>query len=807
MSTFTGKSVLQGFWHRIVGARGALTGVNSAGGGTTNNDNNNGISSSNNTWAFVENENSPSINMHTYKAASNTTTITTWHQGNFAKLPNDPIQEIARHKVVFLGEVHSMPPIIALQRDIQAAMACTGLEDPPSTPSSTTGTLHVILEHFSFELQGLLDQYMANEIDFDTLVEQYHTLGEEHHDLVPYRDLLEDAKSQCAAPDYAKNHTENKDTNNQQQNQQSRRQIRLHAGFLPRKYARMLLKEGEEATWQSISSQWITPSWGNVSRSSSSSNTKRWSLQGSDVHYNVFESLLSGRSLYGTKDDNDDQNKNKPSDQFRRIFPAQVLKDEAMAFKVTQLLQEGVQYQSTPPQHLVGSVSSSTPLSDDPNYMANSSSGNDAISISRHSGSTDNDKFLIIAGNGHVLHYTGVPERVLRDNPQLTPSDVCLVISQSIHNRDSFPNVTSTEETEEDEQEDKTSSTNNNKNKNQLKTWLQSQFGQEGSNPADYIFFYEIPEDILEEWSAIEAKHETQKAYNKVGDTATIPGNLVKAAWIMHHLGYTEQDFDVVGPDAYNFQGVGNPHLHANIQKGETVLDVGSGLGIDSILASHAVGPDGHVVGIDLSEQEIKYARKRFQERGLTNTSFIVGDMENMKSCIPDNSIDVIISNGAFCLAPNKEKAFAELYRVLKPGGRISICTTTIQEDKLEAGVSWPLCMKMFIAKNALQPLCESLGFHEVLIDDSNSSMSMEIPEEVFEQSNPGRNRVHVGGEDFRHLEDFDMDRICARVCVVAKKPVVVQDGASETTFTATSSTSYLASSNTSVAGLVPPPP
>jgi len=136
------------------------------------------------------------------------------------------------------------------------------------------------------------------------------------------------------------------------------------------------------------------------------------------------------------------------------------------------------------------------------------------------------------------------------------------------------------------------------------------------------------------------------------------------------------------------------------------------------------------VIGIDLSEQETRHANKRVTERGL-NAHFMVCDMENMTSIIPDNSIDVIISNGAFCLAPNKERAFRELFRVLKPGGRISVCTTTTKDQNLEPGVNWPLCMKMFIAKSELQPMCEKLGFTDILIDESNSSMSMEIPEEL----------------------------------------------------------------------------
>lgn len=588
---------------------------------------------------------------------------------NFGKISKHPSKEIARHKLVFLGEIHSMPPIISFQREILAEM------------SKQSDKLHVILEHFSFDLQELLDRYMDDEIDFEQLVDKYHSVGEEGHHLEPYRDLLEDAKSQG---------------------------VHLHAGFLPRKYARMLMKEGEKPALKAAS-KWLP---------------KDVNLDGSDFHYNVFESLLSGRSIYkkDASENQEEETVDEPSDQFRNIFKAQVLKDEAMAHRVTELIQKNEDKEES-----------------------------------------DNEKFLVIAGNGHLLHYCGVPERVLRENPEMA-ADTCLVISENTTS-DSLMGKKIGDEDNINEGDD---DINKEKNKDgNVSAFLQSRFGQEGSNPADYMYFYEIPRDIIDGW---DVKEETKNAYDKVGDTANIPGNSLKAAWIMHSLGYTEEEFNAAGPDVYNFQGVGNPHLHAKIQKGETVLDVGSGLGIDSTIACHATGPEGIVVGIDISDNETRHALKRAREQNL-NAHFMVADMENMAKKIPSNSIDVIISNGAFCLAPNKEKAFRELYRVLKPGGRISICTTTTQEENLKPGISWPLCMKMFIPKNDLKPLCERLGFTDVLIDDSNSEMSMEIPDEVLEESNPARSKVHVGGAEFDHLDDYDMDAICARVCIVARKP------------------------------------
>lgn len=592
---------------------------------------------------------------------------------NFGKISKHPSKDIAQHKLVFLGEIHSMPPIISFQREIQAEM------------SKQADRLHVILEHFSFDLQEILDRYMDDEINFEQLVDEYHMIGEEGHHLEPYRDLLEDAKRQG---------------------------VHLHAGFLPRKYARMLMREGEAPALEAAS-KWLP---------------KDVNLDSSDFHYNVFESLLSGRSIYNSNssEDSEEEKADEPSDQFRNIFKAQVLKDEAMAHRVTGLIQNNENEEEV-----------------------------------------HNEKFLVIAGNGHLLHYCGVPERVLRENPEMA-ADTCLVISENTTSESLMGKNTGEIEGNSD-MFDKGECVNNDDSKGgDVSAFLQSRFGREGSNPADFMYFYEIPEEIIEEW---DVKEETKNAYDKVGDTANIPGNSLKAAWIMHSLGYTEEDFNAAGPDVYNFQGVGNPHLHAKIQKGETVLDVGSGLGIDSTIACHATGPEGLVVGIDISEKETKHALKRAREQNL-NAHFMVADMENMSNKIPSNSIDVIISNGAFCLAPNKEKAFSELYRVLKPGGRISICTTTTIEENLSPGVSWPLCMKMFIPKNDLKPLCEKLGFTDVIIDDSDSEMSMEIPGEIVEESNPARSKVHVGGAEFDHLEDYDMDAICARVCVVAKKPL-----------------------------------
>lgn len=107
------------------------------------------------------------------------------------------------------------------------------------------------------------------------------------------------------------------------------------------------------------------------------------------------------------------------------------------------------------------------------------------------------------------------------------------------------------------------------------------------------------------------------------------------------------------------------------------MLDLGSGLGVDSFIAAHRVGKNGRVVGLDIAKNEVKHAAKRAEARGISDyVSFVNADMEKMP--FENNEFNAIISNGAFCLAPNKKAAFAEIFRVLKPGGRMSVSTSTM---------------------------------------------------------------------------------------------------------------------------------
>jgi arsenite methyltransferase len=126
--------------------------------------------------------------------------------------------------------------------------------------------------------------------------------------------------------------------------------------------------------------------------------------------------------------------------------------------------------------------------------------------------------------------------------------------------------------------------------------------------------------------------------------------------------------------------GVGNPVRYALLQPGEVVLDVGSGGGIDSILAARRVGPQGRVIGLDILEEMCERARAHAIEASVSGwTEFRRGEMEDIP--LPDGSVDVVISNGVMNLSARKSRALAEIFRVLRPGGRVSLADLTVEGE------------------------------------------------------------------------------------------------------------------------------
>jgi len=162
--------------------------------------------------------------------------------------------------------------------------------------------------------------------------------------------------------------------------------------------------------------------------------------------------------------------------------------------------------------------------------------------------------------------------------------------------------------------------------------------------------------------------------------------------------------------------GCGNPLAIAGLQPGEVVLDLGSGGGIDCFLAARKVGPEGRVIGLDMTPDMIKLARRNAKKLGVTNVDFRFGEMEDMP--LPDGSVDVIISNCVVNLSPDKDAVFREAHRVLRPGGRLSISDIVVDGDlpqfirsRLDA---WAGCIAGALDERVYLDKIRAAGFERV---------------------------------------------------------------------------------------------
>lgn len=150
---------------------------------------------------------------------------------------------------------------------------------------------------------------------------------------------------------------------------------------------------------------------------------------------------------------------------------------------------------------------------------------------------------------------------------------------------------------------------------------------------------------------------------------------------IAKSIGYSEEEINAV-PESNLGLGCGNPVAMGKIKEGDIVLDLGSGAGFDCFLASKRVGDTGKVIGVDMTEEMIEKAKSNAERNGYKNVEFRLGEIENLP--IDDNSIDVAISNCVINLVPDKVKAFSEIYRVLKSGGKIYLSDIVLLENLSE---------------------------------------------------------------------------------------------------------------------------
>ncbi len=205
---------------------------------------------------------------------------------------------------------------------------------------------------------------------------------------------------------------------------------------------------------------------------------------------------------------------------------------------------------------------------------------------------------------------------------------------------------------------------------------------------------------------------------NSCGCSSCCCGATDSAEELSMKIGYSGDEMAEVPEGANLGLGCGNPVAIASFKEGERVLDLGSGPGFDCFLAANRVGESGHVIGVDMTPDMLKRARKNAEKGGYTNVEFRQGEIEDMP--VDNGSVDVIISNCVINLSPDKQTVFNEAFRVLSPGGRINVSDIVVTErlpDFIrESETGYTGCIAGALLKDEYLGCIEKAGFKDIEI-------------------------------------------------------------------------------------------
>lgn len=184
---------------------------------------------------------------------------------------------------------------------------------------------------------------------------------------------------------------------------------------------------------------------------------------------------------------------------------------------------------------------------------------------------------------------------------------------------------------------------------------------------------------------------------------------------------YPEVDVLSLPPESVSVSaGCGNPTAIAELKEGMTVVDLGSGGGIDAFMSSKKVGPKGRVYGIDATPEMVHRARRTAKEHGFANVEFRLGEIEHMP--LPDGCADVVISNCVINLSPQKQQVFHEAFRVLRPGGKLAVSDIVLLKDLPESlrddMAAWSSCVSGAVPEGEYIGAIEAAGFSDVKVED-----------------------------------------------------------------------------------------